>query len=161
MTKATKNEIRGLLFSLIIMVVWFEGGQGEVKGTCDRPTLGLEGVYRTNPVDLPHYLGKPPPPRPPPLPLPEPALPTPPPRGPPANSWLGRGGGGIGIHNRGVASPMVPHLSPATVGEPQWFSWLHQGWRFARVCQPSLWPGPLRVLYYLPSSHPHTPRLLL
>ena len=37
--KAAMIEIRGILFSLIDMVgmvmVWLEGGQGEVRGACD------------------------------------------------------------------------------------------------------------------------------
>ena len=44
-TKAAMNEIWGILFNLINMVVWLEGGQGEVKGACDGPTLGLRGMY--------------------------------------------------------------------------------------------------------------------
>ena len=47
-TKAAMNEIWGILFSLISMVVWLEGGQGDVKGACDGPALGLGGMCPPN-----------------------------------------------------------------------------------------------------------------
>ena len=80
MTKAAMNEIWGILFSLINMVVWLEGGQGEVKGACNGPMLGLGGMYPTNCPTLP----------PPPQPLWTPPQDNPPPLTPPStpsNSW--------------------------------------------------------------------------
>ena len=58
MTKATMDQIRGILFNQINMVVWLEGGQGEVKGVCDCRTLGIGGMY---PPKSPHLDPRPPP----------------------------------------------------------------------------------------------------
>ena len=51
-------KFAGSLFNLINMVVWLEGGQGEVKGACDGPTLGLGGMY---PPNCPIWNNPPPP----------------------------------------------------------------------------------------------------
>ena len=104
----------------VSVMVWLEGGQGEVRGACDGPTLGLVGMYppnrptRTPPnqptlTDSPR--GKSPPdPPPPPSPLPEPPLPSSPPKPPPLGaSGQQLVGGVVGVQNRGVAPPPPPH----------------------------------------------------
>ena len=48
MTKAAMNENWAILFNPINMVVWLEGGQGEVEEACDGPTLGLGGMLPPN-----------------------------------------------------------------------------------------------------------------
>ena len=102
MTKAAVNEIWGILFSLINMVVWLEGGQGEVKGACDGPTLGLGGMYPPNcPTCTP-----PPPNQPSRTPAPQGKSPPPlaPCRNPPPSPPQGASGqrlvgGGSGVQN--------------------------------------------------------------
>ena len=47
-TTVAMNKIGGILFSIINMVVWLEGGHREVKGACDGPMLGLGGMYPPN-----------------------------------------------------------------------------------------------------------------
>ena len=105
--KAAMNETWGILFSLINVVVWLEGGHGEVKGACDGPTLGPGGMYPQiaprGPIPPTNPPGCPPPPRataplrPPPRPSQNPSLPSPPPspKGPPAKGYWGGGGGGL------------------------------------------------------------------
>ena len=91
MTNAAMNEIGGILFNVSSMVVWLEGGQGEVKGACNGQTLGLGGMYPPNrPTCTPPPTNPPGPPPPrlkPPqtTPPPRPSQNPPPPCGPSAN----------------------------------------------------------------------------
>ena len=89
-------------------MVWLEGGQGEVRGACDGPTLGLGGMYPPNcptwtpppqPSRIPPPRAKAPQTAPPSL-LPEP--PPPPPKGASSQqlAW-----GVVGVQNRGVPPP--------------------------------------------------------
>ena len=124
MTKVAMNEIWGILFSLINMVGCLGGGQGEVKGACDGPTLGLGGMYPPNrptwtPPPQPTLPDLPPPPgqkpsqTPPPSPSvpqrspprrlpPPPSPPPPPPRGPSAYFYWAGGR----VQKRGDAPPV-------------------------------------------------------
>ena len=58
-----------------------------------------------------------------------------------------------GVASRGHESS-VPHPSPFTVGEPQWYrAGSTRGWLFVGVLRAFLWPSPLQgSLLYPPSS---------
>ena len=109
-----------------MVMVWLEGGQGEVRGACAPPpppphpkSPYLDPAPTPNrptgppppPTDPP---GAPPPPfappRPPPLPCPPPPPPPPPPPGASGQQLVG---GVVGVQNRGVAPP---GMSPAPRG---------------------------------------------
>ena len=84
-----------------MVMVWLEGGQGEVRGACAPPPPHPKSPYLDPPPQAP--------PRPPPhLPLLDPpshAPPPPPPPPPQGASGQQLVGGVVGVQNRGVAPP--------------------------------------------------------
>ena len=102
MAKAAMNQNWGILFSPINMLaakvrvrfmvmVWLEGGQGEVRGACAPPPKSPH-------LDPPPIA---PPPNPPPMPPPPPP-PPPPPGGPSAHFYWG----GSRVQKRGDVTPV-------------------------------------------------------
>ena len=95
-----------------MVMVWLEGGQGEVRGACapppptpNRPTwIPPPQIAPPDPPPQPTLPEPPPqaPPRPPPIPCPPP--PPPPAQGASGQQLVG-GGGVVGVQNRGVAPP--------------------------------------------------------
>ena len=85
-----------------MVMVWLEGGQGEVRGACaPLPPLPTPQIASPGPPPQP-TLPEPLPPKPlldpPPIALPEP----PPPQGASGQQLVG---GVVGVQNRGVAPP--------------------------------------------------------
>ena len=112
-----------------MVVVWLEGGQGEVRGACAPPPPTPQIAPHGPPPPPPQFapLGTPPPqptlPGPPLSPLLDPPPPrpflNPPSHAPPPPAPQGAsgqqlvGGGVVGVQNRGVAPP--PVLQPLLV----------------------------------------------
>ena len=102
-----------------MVMVWLEGGQGEVRGACPPPPHP-KLPHLDPPPNSPHLhpppkpLLAPPPPPPPPIrpSLTPPSHPPPPPPPPPPQEAPGQQlvGGVVGVHNRGVAPPGPPPI---------------------------------------------------
>ena len=109
-----------------MVMVWLEGGQGEVRGACappppqhpksphldpPPPTTPNCPTWTPPPTDPPGAPPPPAPPIPPPAPpIPPPfALPEPPPPRPQGASGQQLVGGVVGVQNRGVAPPVESH----------------------------------------------------
>ena len=104
-----------------MVMVWLEGGQGEVTGACAPPPPQHPKSPHLDPPPPPRIapLGPPPtnppgaPPPAPPIPPPSPSLPpppsnaTPPPQGASGQQLVG---GVVGVQNRGVAPPWIQSI---------------------------------------------------